>query len=219
MLNSKKDLTEFFFLLICADILFMLLHLLHTYTSYFHDTNYSIQTDRGFAEVFQYLKGYWIVLMFFWLSLAKSYSYLAWLCLFAYLVVDDSFELHERLGLVVANYFDYQPMLMLRVWDFGELTASAIMGTVFLTMVGVVYYWGSDDFRRTCKRLVILLLLLVFFGVLVDMIHIMISTSSIFHELAGLLEDGGELLVMSVICWYVLKLLRQARGLVSVEAG
>ncbi len=218
ILNSKKDSIEFLFLLIWADILFIVLHIFHAYTPYFRNIDYSMGNDRGFAEVFQYLKEYWIVLMFCGLSLVKSYTYLGWSLLFGYLLIDDSFLLHERLGQMVANYFDYEDIAMLRARDFGELTVSAMSGGIFFTMIGTAYHWGSDNFKRACQRLVMLLLLLVFFGVVVDMVHSMLKPSSGLDRLMGTLEDGGEMVVMSVICWYVLHLLRRARSLSATEA-
>jgi hypothetical protein len=129
-------------------------------------------------------------------------------------LVDDAFQLHENLGIVVANQFGYQPMAGLRAQDFGELTVTASAALILLPLLAAAYYWGSRAFKRACRPMVVLLGLLVIVGVGVDMIHIIVQTvteRSVWHRLLIIVEDGGEMLVMSLICAYALHLLLQTR--------
>lgn len=214
-LNNKSN--EILFLLFGADLLFIILHFLHTYTPYFSDAHFSAFKDRGFAEIFQYVKEYWIVLVFAWLSILKSTrSYLAWSLLFGYLLLDDSFQIHERLGTIAANYLNYQTVYNLRAQDFGELTVNMTVGLVLLLAISGAYYWGKKDFRRDSQTIILMLVALAIFGVGVDLIHVMIGKiagkSSFFYEAIGVIEDGGEMLVLSAICWYSMNVLREERS-------
>ncbi len=47
------------------------------------------------------------------------------------------------------------------------------------------------------------ILLLAFFGVFFDMVHVAIPWG---ESLWGIIEDGGEMLTMSIIVWYVFNL-------------
>jgi hypothetical protein len=49
-------------LLLClgADAILILIHVLHLYSGIFSNPYYSIATDRGFGESFQYIKEGWI---------------------------------------------------------------------------------------------------------------------------------------------------------------
>lgn len=207
MQQVKRGSIEFLYLLLGVDLLFILLNLLHVYTPYFRDPSYSIETDRGFAEIFQYVQEYWLILLFGWLAFSGAPGYLTWALLFGYIVIDDAFTIHERLGVVVANLFSYHPLL-LRARDFGELTVLGAIGGIFLILLSATYYWGSAMFKQVCKTLLLLMCALVFFGVVVDMLHILTGKASVLTPIFALLEDGGEMVVMSVLCWYVYNLLQ-----------
>lgn len=212
MPQVKKTASEFLVLLISADVLFGLLHVLHLYTPHLRSADYSLSTERGFAEVFQYLKGYWIVILFAWLGFAKTRLYWGWALLFGYLVIDDAFSLHETGGRMIAAALAYQPMFGLRAQDLGELTVYALIGGGVCLMTGVAYRWGNAAFRRASRGLAVLLVLLAMFGAGADMLHSAMGRASGAGRLMGILEDGGEMLVMSVICWYGIQLLQQAHA-------
>jgi hypothetical protein len=210
---SNNDSHEVLFLVIATDLLFIILHLLHVYSPYFTDSRFSLEIDRSFSEVFQYVKQYWIALIFCWLSILKfERSYLVWALLFGYLLLDDALMLHEVLGKRVAKYLQYHSMFKLRARDLGELTVNALAGMAFLLAIVGAYCWGTEEFRGVSKRLMLVLFLLVFFGVVDDMVHVTLPSASIPYQLLGVIEDGGEMVVMSVIGWYVLDFLMRARN-------
>jgi len=177
--------------------------MIHTYTEYCGDPYYSLAKDRGYAEVFQYIKEYWIGLLFLYLAIKRrNFLYLSWSLLFGYLLLDDSFQIHEKLGSKVGSYFEFSPMLGLRAQDFGELIVSASFGSGFLGLIGLTYYFSDSSIKRTCRCLLVMLLVLVFFGIVMDMVDIMVK-SPVWSPILGTVEDGGEMLIMSVIAWFV----------------
>ncbi len=211
MVYPRKGATEFLGLLLGIDLFFILLHLFHLYTPYFQDPAYSIEMDRGFAETFQYIQGFWLVLLFCWLTAISSPAYLTWALLFAYIVVDDAFMLHERIGRTLAGYVPYQDVGLLRTRDIGELVVFATIGALFLLLFGAAYYWSGTLIRNTYRQLLRYFALLVFFGVVVDLLHIMVGNATVAASLLGLLEDGGEMVALSLLCWYSFQLLQQTR--------
>lgn len=198
---------EFLGLLIAGDLLFIALHLLHGYSTRFSDLGFSdpgfsLGKDRGFGEIFQYLKMFGIVLLLLGISSrAGRLSYLSWSGLFLYFLIDDSFQLHERVGRVIAVRLGYTPGLSLRAKDFGELTVVVAAGLFFATVVALAWWRGGDDFRRVSKHLAMLVGLVVLFGVVLDMIHFMVKTPAVAAGL-GIVEEGGEMVAMSLACWY-----------------
>lgn len=200
---SKESTTLFLLLLLSTDIVFIGLHIMHTHTGYLWNPNLSLEMDRGYAEVFQYIKEYWIALIFLYLAIKKrNLLYLTWSLLFGYLLLDDSFEIHERLGEKVSAYFNFPPLLGLDGSDFGELTVSAFFGSIFFISMGVTYYLSECNVKTTCRRLLLLLLALVLFGVVIDTLHGMVDESHVWDSILAVVEDGGEMLVMSVIAWF-----------------
>ncbi len=205
-LNSRQS--ELLCLLLATDLLLILLHLLHTFTGFFAHNNYSIEAERGFAEIYQYVKFFWVVLMSGWLWWRTSEkSYLSWSVVFGYFLLDDSFRLHESLGGKIALYFNYSEGLGLRAKDFGEMTIMAVFGVFILSVLGLGYYFGSPTFRSRFKILFVGILLLIGFGAAIDILHSALVEGSLLFTLVGIVEDGGELLVVSGMTWYVYSLL------------
>lgn len=201
--DLRRDPDKLLLLLICSDAVFVILHAFHTYSGFFTDPQFSITKDRGFAETFQYLKEGWIVLILFFLTFQQpNLLYPSWSLLFAYLLVDDLFLVHERLGERVAAHLGLLPMWGLRTQDFGELGVTAFFAATFLVVISLAYYRSDSDTRSFSRSLLAMLVALVFFGVLVDMVHVMVKHRS-WQFVLEITEDGGEMVVMSVIVWAV----------------
>ncbi len=189
--------------LIGGDVLFMALHWLHVHTGLLTSELWSIGYDRGFGEMFQYLKYGAIVL-------ALAYSFhrtrlpvlLMWIGVFGFLLLDDSMRIHERFGLGMTAWAHLPDFGGLRGRDFGELIYAAI-GAVVLTPVLVLTYMRSSPMARAISAdLLLLLIMLLVFAVGGDTIHRLL-TNTMFDTLAALVEDGGEMLVLSLTCCYV----------------
>jgi hypothetical protein len=202
-IHIEKETTKFLFLLLIADLSFMLIHIVYK-MDLISNSLFSIEKDHGYAEVYQYIKEFWIVVLLFITAIKRTHIiYFAWSSLFMYLLLDDSLQIHEKFGSYVVNYFNYQPMFSLRAQDFGELSVSMLFGFLLFTFIGISYLLSDHIAKKISKHLFILVMSLAFFGVLVDMLHIAIPWGkSIF----GLIEDGGEMLIMSIIVWYTFDL-------------
>lgn len=153
------------------------------------------------------MKFFWAGVMMLWMfRRGRQALSLFWALLFMYLLMDDSLALHEKLGYRLARAFDYAPMLGLRAQDFGELTVVAVVGSVFL-ILGLAAYRASDSQARgTTLVLAGFLAVLIFFGTVVDAAMIIVETAD-GSFLGEALEDGGEMMAMSALCWYVYELL------------
>lgn len=187
--------------LLLSDLAFIALHVVAR-TAEMTDRMYRLDHDGSYAEWFQYAKETAIVLGLAALaSRIRAPLYGAWATLFAYLLLDDHLSLHERGGLLLAQALDLPAAIGLRPQDFGELGVSLAAGTLLLAAVLVAHRRAARLDRQVSSRLVVLLAVLVFFGVGVDMLHIM------FEQLPmkGLtvIEDGGEMVAMSLIATFV----------------
>jgi len=201
----------FLMLFVGTDIAFMALHLLHTYSGFFLDPQYSLTKERGFAETFQYLKEGWIAALLIQFTFrTPGLLYPIWSLLFGYLLVDDLFALHERLGARIAGHYGLPPMLALRPQDLGELAVTAVAVGFFAILVGVGYYRADAAARSFSRSLLGLLLVLAFFGVVVDMIHVMIAHPA-WTLAIDIVEDGGEMVVMSGIVSFVFHAIHRGR--------
>lgn len=201
--HLENKSTIFLILLLLADCAFVLLHgayKLHLVS----DPLFSVEKDFGYAEIYQYVKEYWIVILLFLTAIQRNHIiYFAWSLLFMYLLLDDSLQIHENFGDYLAEYFNFQPMFYLEGEDFGELGVSMISGLLLFTFIGISYLSSDQMAKQVSKYLFILVMSVAFFGVVVDMLHVAIPWGK---AIFGLIEDGGEMLIMSIIVWYVFSL-------------
>jgi hypothetical protein len=160
--------------------------------------------------MFQYAKTYAVVCALgavWWRS--REHVYGAWMLVFAYVLFDDALRIHERGGAAAAAFFGYRPSFGLRAQDFGELTVWVAFGLAFVLVLLVSYARASAESRRAARGIARLFAVLVFFGAFIDMLH-SAAQPPLLRAALGIVEDGGEMLAMSLVCCYAVKLLQQA---------
>ncbi|MFC5480453.1 hypothetical protein [Massilia suwonensis] len=179
-------------------------------TPYLANPMFNIEMDNGFAETYQHFKFATIILLFTYLCLKRNiWSFVPWVLLFAYFLLDDAFQLHERLGSVIASGLSMPSYFGLRKQDLGELSVTAAAGLLILPSLLLAYYWGRPALRKIFHNLGLLLVLLVAFGVGVDMVHVVFMNHSLISPILALVEDGGEMLAISLFVWYVFSLTKR----------
>jgi hypothetical protein len=217
--DLNKSSNKLLILLLLADLMFILIHVFHMMEFQpVKDPLFSVAQDFGYSEIYQYIKEYWIVVLLFMIAINRAHIiYFAWTVLYMYLLLDDSLEIHERLGRYLVKYFEIQPRFHLRAQDFGELSVSIFFGVLLFSFIGVAYLFSNGTAKRISKYLFILVMSVAFFGVIVDIIHTVMRWGRPIWELV---EDGGEMLTMSIIVWYVftLKFIPKCPGLEPKDA-
>jgi hypothetical protein len=196
-----------FIVLLLLDLTFMVLDYL--FLRGMLGKRFSFENELGFAEFYQRAKELAILvtlLVLLWKT--SDILYLSWVLLFAYVLIDDSFQVHETVGLFLSERLYFVSALGLRARDFGELLVTGSAALLLVLLLLLTYRRGQPDSKHFTRILLILLLLLALFGVVVDMVHIQFSGGGL-GELLGTIEDGGELIVVSVTLWYVIKQTRK----------
>jgi hypothetical protein len=190
------------FLLLGGDVAFIGIHVLYK-TSVLADPLYALDMDRGYAELFQYIKEYWIILLLLVLgALRRSMTYPALAAVFAVLLVDDCFHLHETHGFRLARLLPADLPGGVPPGAIGELLVLAALGLPIVALVAVSYFRADARDRRFMATIVGLGALLVFFGVGVDLAASLVHGTRA-EPVLNTVEDGGEMVVMSVIVWTV----------------
>ncbi len=194
-------------LFVAADLAFIVLHVIHKMTPHLRSTLYSIERDRGYAEFFQYAKYFWmLILVVFAMRAWRSFGFLSWFAIIAYLLCDDAFTIHENLGRTIAAEITFQPPMNLRRQDFGELAVYASAGLILVGLLAATYRWGTVEFRRCTRKFLGYLAALVFFGVIVDMIHETTARGTRLRLALAIIEEGGEMIVASFMLCFIFSL-------------
>lgn len=177
----------------------------------------NVTLDWSLAECFGYVKlGCAAILLLLAFRANRIPIFLAMAIILAVMVADDSMTLHERLGHGAALTFALPEFANLKAQSLGELLAWAAMGALLLPVFVIGFVKTRDEDRVIAARLAICVALLLFFAIGMDMLDEMVCTAlpgvPRCYALMGLLEDGGEMAVQSLILAHVVALYMAGRA-------
>lgn len=195
--STRARVVAIVIILLSIDLLLIAADLLR-HGGLLHDVRFAVTTERGYGEWFQYFQTAIVVAL---LVLAgarrKTAAAFAWAGLFAYLLLDDAFALHESVGVFAASVLPLPSIGSIQPEQAGELLFYAAVGLLFVGALAV-FQRGDPASRALTVALAPAFAVLVFFGAVVDMIHSLIRDRA-HRYAAGVIEDGGELLAMSLL--------------------
>lgn len=211
-LSSNTKYQYFLIMLLLFDAFFIYASWSYPSNSFTNDA-FDITKELGYSELFQHVKEFTIALILFKVFIkTKDTIFFVWSLFFTYLLLDDSFQIHEIVGNTIAsNLISKSPHFFnLRGQDLGELMISALVGSMFLLLFIRHFYGSTQAIKKISYNLIVLVIFLLFCGIFIDMVH------SALPNVAGFttFEDGGEMIVMSVICWYVYNVLKHGQDVV-----
>jgi hypothetical protein len=191
-------------LLLAADLLFVGLQVLHSF-GYAGDPRFSLGAERGYAEIYQYVKFFWTAALLSWFAVeTREGLYGMGALLFAYFLLDDALGIHENAGFTMAEGLGVPSVLGLRGQDLGELGVSVLVGLFFLGLGGWAYRRGTPRARQLGRFVVMGVVALAVFGIGADLLHQLAESRWPWTDLPlVVMEDGGEMIVVSVITWFV----------------
>ncbi|MEP5338987.1 MAG: hypothetical protein ABJL44_19545 [Algibacter sp.] len=209
---SLKKSNQLLNFLILLDCLFIFAHILIVCLVFFGFqiswavfSSIRVDFDNGYPEMFQYFKYFIIIIIIISLIYKKKkYHYFSWLFVFVFLLLDDSMQLHENCGGWIAQKFNYSPAFGLRAQDLGELTFVSVVGIGLMLFLILGFYFGDKKIRKINIDIGLIFSVFLFFGVVVDILHQLLSENETLSFIMVLLEDGGEMIVLSVMTWYFL---------------
>jgi len=171
-----------------------------------------LRAEGGWPEQFGYAKqaGCAALLLLVWRRTGHG-VFAAWAAVFAYALADDRLQIHERVGGFLARRLPLpQEVAGLREQDLGELAVWGLVGVVLLVVVAALHRRSPEHVRATSRGVAVVVAGYAFFGVVVDQFHTLTLGGPLDRGL-GVLEDGGELVLLSVAVWYAGALLVAAR--------
>lgn len=183
-------------------------------------TSLHVSIDNGIAEHWQYLKwGGLALALAYYAASQRAAIYVVWSLLFVYLLVDDSQQIHETYGVVIADALGLRPAFGLRAQDFGELIVTALAAVPLFGAITLIYLFAARrEDRVFTHTMVALFVALAFFGVGIDMLDIMVPWRWLALTL-NIVEDGGEMIVATIMAAYVTGSLIRACRLAADRDG
>lgn len=152
--------------------------------------------DEGVTESFNHglsFSAAVFLLMAYMQVRARVFVFLT--ALYGFIWLDDSAQYHERVGEKLSEALNIPVTFGLGPQEYGELLAWAFAGLVLLAVF--LWFWGG---RRPGDTGIVLpffmcFLLLVLFGVIADMIHMLVPMR--FDTIMQVIEDGGEMVAIA----------------------
>jgi hypothetical protein len=192
-------------LLVAVDLIFILAHAMHAWSPWMNGSHFSLESESGMAAQYQYIKQVWLsVCLALALLQTRRTAFFGWGLIFAFLLLDDILMIHERSGRLLAGTLGFPALFGLRPQDLGEVVMAAAIGCVAIALVVVVYHRGEEQSRQLSTDLMLLLVALAVFGVFFDVLHTLaFFRAPALAQAFSLIEDGGEMLVVSLITAYV----------------
>jgi hypothetical protein len=171
-----------------------------------------LRVEGGWPEQFGYAKeAGCAALLLLVRRRTREGVFAAWAAVFACALVDDRLQVHERAGRLLARHLPLPERFAgLREQDLGELAVWGLLGVLPLVAVVVLHRRSPGHVRAASRGMAVVVAGFVFFGVVVDQVHSMTLGGPLDRGL-GVLEDGGELVMLSVAVWYAGALLAAAR--------
>lgn len=161
-----------------------------------------ISEDRSIPEMFNYVKWLAIVVALTKVAIRDRWIVpMGWAAVFLMLLLDDSLQLHETVGILIADTLELQDDTLLEAGDSGELIYAMVMGGL-VALLAVSSLVRSDPRSRQLSLTYSLVIVAFgFFSVVVDALHRGIINAfpdyGLLQDIAAVLEEGGEMFVAS----------------------
>ena len=197
--------------LVAVDFAFILVHILAGIAVRAHliaevPDILRVTSDLSLPEDFNYLKWGLITISLIWLAIRdRWWPPFLWAIVFAMILLDDSFQLHEWLGHEVSVEASLASNAYLFADDMGEIAVFGLMGLTVVAIMATSFTRKGSLARKLGLRYATIIGGLALFGVGIDAMHQMIAhlveggwLETVLPQLTGVFEDGGEMVVGSL---------------------
>lgn len=200
--NLKSWSRPLLFLLLLTNILFIVLHIIYR-LGHLANGAFSLSLERGYSALFLFVLEFCLLLLMGIIALRTAQPvYFHWTALFTYFFFDDVLEVHETVGAALAIMWEFPVLFNLRPQDWGEMIVYATTGLYFLMTLLLTYPKSDAPARQFSRALTVMVIALVSAGIGADMAYYVVESQPL-RELFVILEDGGEIVLISLILWSV----------------
>ncbi|MDZ3838097.1 MAG: hypothetical protein U0S49_12055 [Rhodospirillales bacterium] len=166
---------------------------------------FSIVNDHGLPETFNQLKALLAAAVLYttW-TRTRQPVYLCWTFIFAVAFLDDALRIHEQAGEGLAGILLAGVAAEHREF-IGQLLVAGVYAILFGAMLLFAHACAERRHARSSSLVLFVFAIVVFFAVVVDALHGVLlavrpelRASMVFQALFNVLEEGGELLSLSL---------------------
>ena len=179
---------------------------------FLHPSPWLLEADGGFSEIWGYaIQAALVISLLALAGITRRPIWAGWAALFLAALADDEMRLHENKGAWLAEKLRFpEGVLGLRANDLGEMFVWGLLAAAPLAVLAFFFCRSDRWTRRATIGMALLVAAYVFFGGVVDQVHVLFLGGPL-ENAVGTIEDGGELIVLSLCLSYVVALHRRLR--------
>ncbi len=224
---SSRPMLAALALFLALDLGVLLIHAAHVLAEYqglsvwVADPRFSIENDEGYGERYEYVKTACCVLALggCWAA-TRQPLYVALAAIFTFVLMDNALQIHESVGHRAAAHLGAgEAVFEGAAQALGEVAVFAAAGLAALALFALAFRRSGLRHRRLGLAFLLLLLGLGGFGIGVDLLHAALSGSRRLDRLFGFIEDGGELVILSLAAALAIALRARLAGGARREAA
>lgn len=204
---SERSASLLLLLLLITDFVLIVLHsVLHIIPAAFASDPSLCNTSGicSYMDIYHLMMLFWVIILFVYVFKSTGLTgYISWIIVFTFFLIDDALLLHQKIGDHVAEIYNARPLYNLNLPPrYFELTVLGIIGIILLAIVAWAYLHSPLVFRKVSIDMLLFIAALVFFGLIVDLAEAARLGPGVILTFQ-IIEDGGEIVVDSLILWYV----------------
>lgn len=224
--EKRTELRLYVGLLLAGDALFTLLHLAQGLARHFGfntpilaDPKLALTFSGGYGEVFIFAQLFVLTGILARIGIwTKQPIFLLWAVIYFYVLLDDSFNIHGYLGGLLAPSLPTSGMVGLSQQHAGELLSWLAIGCAALAGLKQANSHSGTEYKEISRPLYWTFGLLVFFAVGVDTLQqISVGVSPLINSLVAMIEEGGEMIAVTLTIGAAIVLSRKAALAVKPE--
>lgn len=198
LLSSRVFMTSLF-VLAAIDLFFIMVHVT------FSHWRFDIERDGSFSEMSEHLEvAICVVLTAICYARLRQPIYMGMAMIYFVMLLDNQMNLHEGLGGMASSLFPVAGTVPLPGQALGELAVFGALAMAGSVLGPLSWQRSTGEHRAAGTVFALLIVALGVFAVGVDGVHEAFSKET--KWLIGVVEDGGEMLVLSAHCAFAVSL-------------
>jgi hypothetical protein len=178
------------------------------------DALFSLDSNTGLAQLFSSSQTMLLIGLLLWLGAhTRTALYPALAAVFLFVLLDDALALNQLLGAPLVRALALVDRPRLEAQSVAEMMVYGAVALPLLGLLAAGFQRAPAEHRRAGARFVVLLALLAFFATVMDLVHLAFIKSFFGSRLLlEVIEEGGEMVTLSLALLLALSLCRQLPG-------
>ncbi len=211
--RQRHDAHVLLMVMLAMDVALILAHAFRAELPFLREGLFDIEGQFGLSALMIFAQ---FAAMIFFLSEIKynrrDRAFDFWKYLLLYILADDIFEISEHAGEILGELFSFETLFGLTPADYGKFAFAIGGGLAASAFLGYLLRRSSREFVSTSFAIFVLLSCFAFFAVVFDIIHAAFDKDPRLGFAFSILEEGGEMIVLSFMTAFLYYLWQVSRN-------